>query len=70
MNKTLKKLAVATLACVALCGTTMAAPHYHRHRGPAPIHHVVHHHGGYHGGGLITGLIGGFIGGIFGALFY
>lgn len=26
MNKTIKKLMVALLACVAICGTTMAAP--------------------------------------------
>ena len=40
MNKTIKKLTVTTLACVALRGTTMAAPH-HGGRGPqpAPIHH-------------------------------
>lgn len=74
MNKTLKKLTVATLACVALCGTTMAAPRHGGPRGPrpAPVHQVVHrhhHHGGHHhGDGLIPVLVGGIIGGIIGAI--
>ena len=77
MNKTVKKLVVAGLACVALCGTTMAAPH----RGPAPhparIHHAPppppprhHHHTTvvhHYDGGLVTlgaALIGGIVGGL------
>ena len=74
MNKTIKKLTVATLACVALCGTAMAAPR-HGNPGrihPAPVHQVAHHHhhhgGHHHGGGLIPVLVGGLIGGIIGAV--
>ena len=80
MNKNIKKIVVAALACVALCGTTLAAPRgghgrgparhpapVHRvvHHHPAPVHHVVHHHEGEAlGVGLVTGLIGGLIGGL------
>ena len=45
MNKTLKKLLVATLACVTLCGTTFAAPRGGKKHAPvpAPRHQVVNH---------------------------
>ena len=45
MNKLLKTLMIAAVACVTLCGTTFAAPHGGRSRGPkpAPRHHVVKH---------------------------
>ena len=36
MNKTLKQLMVLTLACVTLCGTTMAAPRGGKDRAPQP----------------------------------
>ena len=49
MNKTIKTMAVAALACVTLCGTAMAAPHHGRGPKPAPVHHRApahhHHHG-------------------------
>ncbi|MBO5643361.1 MAG: hypothetical protein J6S51_05085 [Kiritimatiellae bacterium] len=36
MNKTLKQLLVLTLACVTLCGTTLAAPRGGKGRAPQP----------------------------------
>ncbi len=82
-NKNILKLTVAALTCVALCGTTLAAPRGHGGRGgpggrtwrPAPTRHhrapAHHHHHGHHErDGWITlgaGLIGGLIGGIVGA---
>ena len=45
MNKILKTLMIAAVACIALCGTALAGPHGGRGRGPkpAPRHHVVKH---------------------------
>ena len=45
MNKFLKTIAIAAIACATLCGTALAAPHGGRGRGPnpAPRHHVVRH---------------------------
>ena len=42
MNNNFKKLMVAGLACLALCGTTFAAPHGGNH-GRAPAKPAVHH---------------------------
>ena len=60
MNKTLKTLAIAGIASLALCGSAMAAPcgHGGRDRGPAPMHEQgrghhdngPHHERGGHGG--------------------
>ena len=43
MNKTLKTLMVAALACITLCGTAVAAPRGGRDNGraPAPKHQTV-----------------------------
>ena len=45
MNKILKTLMVAALACVTLCGTAVAAPRGGRNNGraPAPKHQTVKH---------------------------
>lgn len=45
MNKTLKTLTVAALACITLCGTAVAAPRGGRDNGraPAPKHQMVKH---------------------------
>ena len=45
MNKTLKTLMVAALACITLCGTAVAAPRGGRDNGraPAPKHQTVKH---------------------------
>ena len=45
MNKTLKTLTVAALACITLCGTAIAAPRGGRDNGraPAPKHQTVKH---------------------------
>lgn len=45
MNKILKTLTVAALACVTLCGTAVAAPRGGRNNGraPAPKHQTVKH---------------------------
>ena len=46
-NKTIKTFGTI-LACLALTGTCLAAPHggHHGHRAPAPMHHAGHRH--YH----------------------
>lgn len=44
MNKTIKKIMVAGLACVAFCGTTFAAPHGGRGPMKAPVHHQAPRH--------------------------
>ena len=82
MNKTLKQLMVLTLACVTLCGTTMAAPrggkgrppkpaprHQTTKRPPAPRHHGHHkvHHHNRHGAGWVT-LGAAVVGGLVGGL--
>lgn len=38
MNKKIIKMAIAALACVTICGTTMAAPAPRGGKGPAPAH--------------------------------
>ncbi len=52
MNKQLKRIAIAALACVMMNGVAMAAParHYrhvepvrHHQKAPPPKHHVVRH---------------------------
>lgn len=45
MNKTLKTLLVAALACITLCGTAVAAPRGGRDNGraPAPKHQTTKH---------------------------
>ena len=78
MNKNIKKLGIAALACVALCGTTLAAPRHHGgprgHRPPPPRHHAPRHqviHHVHHDGCEATGwtiLGAAAIGGIVGAL--
>ena len=49
MNKTLKTFGTL-LACLALTGTCLAAPHggYRNHRAPAPMHHAPHGHRHHH----------------------
>ena len=49
MNKTLKTFGTI-LACLALTGTCLAAPHggYRNHRAPAPMHHAPHGHRHHH----------------------
>ena len=44
MNKTMKKILVAGLACAAFCGTTFAAPHGGRDPMKAPVHHQAPRH--------------------------
>ena len=77
MNKNIKKITVAALACLAFCGTTMAAPRHHGGHRPPPIHyhaptHHYHHHGGHHNDAGWTALgalaVGGIIGGIVSAI--
>ena len=38
MNKKIIKMAIAALACVTICGTTLAAPAPRGGKGPAPAH--------------------------------
>ena len=49
MNKTMKTFGTL-LACLALTGTCLAAPHggYRNHRAPAPMHHAPHGHRHHH----------------------
>lgn len=49
MNKTMKIFGTL-LACLALTGTCLAAPHggYRNHRAPAPMHHAPHGHRHHH----------------------
>ena len=67
-NKTIKTFGTI-LACLALTGTCLAAPHggHNAHHAPAPMHHAghghhhhpappppAHHHHGHHHTGLIA----------------
>ena len=44
MNKNaIKKMMIAAIACIALCGTTLAAPAHKPAQGRAPAPQVAHH---------------------------
>ena len=49
MNKNaIQKMMIAAIACMALCGTTLAAPAHKPAQGRAPAPQVAHHHAPVH----------------------